>query len=351
MKQHSLRALALALLWLGVCPSTFSAQITITSWGGLYSHAQRRALADAFTQQTQTTVLMEEWGGNIARVEAMVRHGSYSTHVLDAEGNTVVAGCESGVLETIDYAEIGVEPADLLPGSRHRCGVGHVAWSMLLAYDTVIFATDPPANWTNFWDTSRFPGRRGLRKNPDPNLEIALIADGVATEDIYPQLMTAAGVDRAFEALTNLAPNVDWWEAGAQAPQRLLDGEVSMTSAWHGRALAANAAESAVLGLVWDGQVVHYDYWVIPKDHPRKHVSYEFIKFAMSPLRQAEVTRYILYGATHRGAAQHVKPAVLAQLPSAPAHLRVWLPHDPKFWVDHANQLSERFRLWLEAGS
>jgi len=336
---------------MGVCiwlPS-LAAQITITSWGGLYSHAQRRALADAFTQATETRVLMEEWGGGIARIEAMVRHNSYTTHALDSEGDTLVAGCESKALEPIDYQQIGVESKDLLAGSIHRCGVGHVAWSMVLVYDSAVFNSEQPANWSDFWDTSRFLGRRGLGKHVDPNLEIALIADGIAADKVYMHLKTPAGVNRAFESLSQLAPKIDWWEAGAQAPQRILDGEVTMSSAWHGRALVASTEESSNLAVVWNGQIVYYDYWVIPRDHPRKQLSYQFIKFAMSPLRQAELTRYIPYGATHLEASQHLKPAILARLPSAPKNLARWVPHDPEFWHKHGKQLAERFANWTES--
>ena len=81
----------------------------------------------------------------------------------------------------------------------------------------------------------KFPGKRALRKQPEYALESALLADGVAAKDVYATLATPAGVDRAFKKLDALKPNIQWWEAGAQAPQYLISGDVVMSSAYNGR--------------------------------------------------------------------------------------------------------------------
>ena len=57
------------------------------------------------------------------------------------------------------------------------------------------------AQLTDLFDLQKFPGKRALRKNPFVNLEWALIADGVPTEDVYKVLGTPEGVDRAFAKL------------------------------------------------------------------------------------------------------------------------------------------------------
>ena len=56
------------------------------------------------------------------------------------------------------------------------------------------------------------------------NLEFALLADGVKVEDVYKVLATPEGVDRAFAKLSELKPNIQWWEAGAQPAQWLIAG-------------------------------------------------------------------------------------------------------------------------------
>lgn len=62
-----------------------------------------------------------------------------------------------------------------------------------------------------------YPGKRGLRKGAKYTLEIALLADGVKTEDVYKVLNTPEGVTRAFAKLDQIKPNIQWWR---QAPSR-----------------------------------------------------------------------------------------------------------------------------------
>ena len=71
---------------------------------------------------------------------------------------------------------------------------------------------------------------------------MALMADGVPAAEVYDMLETDEGVDRAFAKLDTIKADVVWWEAGAQPPQLLADGEVAMTTAYNGRIF--NAAVS-----------------------------------------------------------------------------------------------------------
>ena len=54
---------------------------------------------------------------------------------------------------------------------------------------------DKPTTLADFFDTEKFPGKRGLRKSPKANLEMALIADGVAPDEVYATLETDEGVE------------------------------------------------------------------------------------------------------------------------------------------------------------
>ena len=65
------------------------------------------------------------------------------------------------------------------------------------------------------------------------------MADGVPPAEVYDVLGTPEGVDRAFAKLDTIKDDMVWWEAGAQPPQLLADGEVAMTTAFNGRIFAA----------------------------------------------------------------------------------------------------------------
>ena len=339
----TLTALALLAGLLALPWSAFGQSLTVSSWGGPYGESQRRAYFEPFTAATGIEVVEDDWGGDLAKVRAMVATGRYRSHVLDAESSDIAEGCAEGILEPIDYAGLGLPARDMLPGAAHRCGVGSVAWSMVLVFDRSRLGAVGPEDWVDFFDLTRFPGGRGLRRGPLGNLEIALMADGVAPEDVYALLRTPAGGDRAFAKLAALAPRVTWWEAGRQPARLLDDGEAVMTTAWNGRIQQAITDERRPFEIVWRGQILDYSYWVVPKDHPRADLAHRFIAFATQPDRQAEQARHIPYGPSRKAAFDHVDPGLAPRLPTAPENLADRLVLDAGFWIEHRDALERRF--------
>ena len=315
----------------------------VSSWGGSYGASQREAYFEPFAAATGIQVVEDDWGGDPAKVRAMVETGSYRSHVLDAESGDVAEGCAEGILEPIDYARLGLSPGDMLPAATQVCGVGNVAWSMVLVFDRARTHGAAPAGWVDFFDLARFPGGRGLRRGPFGNLEIALIADGVAPERVYALLRTPAGIDRAFAKLAALAPHVTWWEAGRQPARLLADADAVMTTAWNGRIQRSITRDRQDFEIVWRGQLVDYGYWVIPRGHPGADLAHRFIAFATRPDRQAAQARRIPYGPLRRGAFDHIEPDLARWLPTAPAHLERWLKIDAGFWNEHREALEQRF--------
>ena len=76
-------------------------------------------------------------------------------------------------------------------------------------------------------------------------------------------LSTPEGVDRAFKKLDTIKKDIVWWEAGAQPPELLANGEVVMTSAWNGR-IGNAIKEGKNFKIVWDYQEFDWDFWAIP---------------------------------------------------------------------------------------
>ena len=317
--------------------------LTVGTWGGVYAESQRDAYFEPFAAATGIRVVVDDWGGDLALVRDMVTTGRYRSHVFDAESSDVAQGCSDGSLEPIDYPRLGLSAQDMLPGAAHPCGVGSVAWSLVLAFDRGRLGGDGPHRWADFFDTARFAGGRGLRRGPLGNLEIALMADGVGPEDVYATLRTATGAERAFAKLAALAPDVIWWEAGGQPARLLADGDAAMTTAWNGRMQRAIASGHGRFEIVWRGQIIDHAYWIIPRGHPRADLAHRFIAFAMRPDRQAEQARRIPYGPLRNAAYRHVDPDLARRLPTAPENLDGWLKLDAEFWLEHREALDERF--------
>lgn len=138
-----------------------------------------------------------------------------------------------------------------------------------------------------------------------------------------------------------------WWETGAQAPQLLADKEVVMTTGWNGRFYNAVVDDGQPFQIVWDGQIMDYDFWVTPAGHPEADLAHEFLAFATSPEAQGDQTNYIAYGPLRMGADKFVNPDILPHLPTSPENTKNWVKVDFLFWADHGEALKDKFTVWL----
>lgn len=320
-------------------------ELTVTSWGGAYSESQRKAYYEPYMAQGNK-VTEAEYNGEVAKIKAMVEAKAITWDVVDVDSPTGLQGCAEGVLEVIDWAKLGIDKAKMLGGDITECTVPTIVYGTVFGYDTSKLA-EGPTTINDFFDLAKFPGKRGLWKNPTVALEWALIADGVAAADVYKVLGTPAGVDQAFKKLDSIKPEIVWWEAGAQAPQLLADGQVVMTSAWNGRLQGAIDKDGKPFKIVWDHQGLDWDFWAIPKGTPKLEEAYRFLAFASSAGPQADQTKYIAYGPTNADAIPNVDPKTLPNLPTAPDNLKTAWNIDTQFWADNGDQLKERFNAWL----
>jgi putative spermidine/putrescine transport system substrate-binding protein len=221
-----------------------------------------------------------------------------------------------------------------------------LVYSVVLAYDTTKLKS-PPTKLTALFDTKAYPGKRALQKDPAVNLEWALMADGVPVSDVYKVLGTKAGVDRAFKKLDTIKKDIVWWESGAQPPQLLADGQVVLASSYNGRFYDAMKKDKKPFKIIWDGQALDWDWWVIPKGTPNLDAAYKFIAYATQTQPQANLTKYIAYGPANKDATAKIDPEVLKDLPTSPENMHNTLTVDPQFWADNGDQLRERFNAWI----
>ena len=249
-------------------------ELTVLSWGGAYGKSHEEAYVKPFEEETGTQVDLVAADNPATPIKAQVEAGNVTVDVASVEYADGVRLCDEGLLETIDAATLSPAPdgtpaeEDFLPDSLTECLVGTDVYSTIYAYDAEAFPDGPPTTIADFFDLDAYPGKRGMRKTPKANLEMALMADGVAPEEVYATLETPEGVDRAFAKLDEIKDEVVFWEAGAQPPQLLADGEVALTTAYNGRIFNAKMEEDQPFEIVWDGQVYEFEGFVIPRGTP-----------------------------------------------------------------------------------
>lgn len=336
------RLIALAVAACLALPALAQQQITVVNFGGANANAQKKAYYEPI-EKAGIKVVPVEYNGEQAKIKAMVETRKVTWDVVEVESPDAVRGCDEGLFEKLDYARIAPK-ADFLPAAVTDCAVGVFVWSTVMAYNGDKLKT-APASWADFFDVGKIPGKRGMRKGARYNLEFALLADGVAPADVYKVLATKAGADRAFKKLTELKPHIQWWEAGAQAPQFLVAGDVALTTVFNGRIDAANR-EGRNLKIYWPGGIYDLDYWVIPKGAPNKDAAYKFIAFASQPENQAVYAQNIAYGPSNTKALARLDAKVLNDLPTSPANAKEALQFSVGFWADQGEALEKRFAAW-----
>jgi putative spermidine/putrescine transport system substrate-binding protein len=318
-------------------------QITVVNFGGANGNAQKKAYVEPFEKSTGNKIVSVEYNGEQAKIKAMVEAKNVTWDVVEVESPDVTRGCDEGLFEKLDYSKIG-NKADFAPAAVHECGIGVFIWSTVMAYNADKIKT-PPTTWADFWDTKKFPGKRGMRKGARYNLEFALMADGVPVQDVYKVLATKDGADRAFKKMSELKSSIQWWEAGAQPPQFLVAGDVALTTVYNGRIDAAQR-EGKNLGITWTGGIYDLDYWVMPKGGKNRDVALKYIAMASSAPEQAEYAKLISYGPTNTKALSKLDKTVLDKLPTSAANSKTALQFNVGFWADQGEALEKRFAAW-----
>ncbi len=337
--------LAASLLTAG--PAAAEESVTMSNWGGAWSEAVIGAYNDPYTASRGVTVNMVDYNGGIAEIRAMVEAGNVTWDMVELIPGDAIRACDEGLLEEVEFPEEDYPRADFVENSIFKCGMGTVSWSTAVAYRDDKFPGAAPVTIQDFWDLEKFPGKRGLRKVSEVNLEWALIADGVAKEDVYDVLATPAGVDRAFASLDKIKDQVVWWEAGAQAPQILADGEVVMTSAYNGRIYNAWKNEKQPFAIMWQTQIMDLSYMTVVKNAPNKANAILYLMDLGTPEIQARITDFIAYGPIRYSAMEQVAEEVRPHLPTYPDNFKHVLLFDFFFWADYKDELEERFAAWL----
>ncbi|NDY90134.1 ABC transporter substrate-binding protein [Ideonella livida] len=333
--------------------------LIIANFGGANGAAQELAFVRPFAQRSGLPLKVVETTGELAPIRRMVKGELPRWDVVEVESTDLAQGCAEGLFEPIERPQL-THGAMMLPGTLRDCGVGAFVWSTVLAFDSARLK-NAPTSWADFFDVTRFPGKRALRKGARYTLEIALLADGVPRRDVYKVLATQTGQTRALQKLDTLRPHLVWWESGAQPAQWLASGEVVMSSAFNGRIAAARKQPGgASLQSVWNDAIYEFDYWAIVKGSPRKAEALAYINHATSPDAQLAFAAAIPYGPTHLQAimkhgerprtAAAVDPhgslvdlsMVASDLPSDPANLRRAVAFSADFWLQHGPALEPR---------
>ena len=299
--------------------------VTIASWGGSYQEAQSKALFEPAAANTGIEVKQETYGG-MSDVRLQVSSGQVTLDIVASGSGSAARAAAEGLLEPLDYDVIDV--STFYPGLYTEYCVGGDVFSTVYAWNTDTYGMDGPQSWADFFDVEKFPGSRAYRGKVAGALEGAMMADGVAPEDVYKELDSEEGIERAINKIRELKPNISvFWTSGAQHAQLMKDGEVDMTTGWNGRFDNAKK-DGANVAYSFNQALLDYDCFAVPKGAPNRDTAMMFLNEISKPEYQDDLPKYITYGPTNKAAYETgvITAEQEAGLPSSPANAAVQVP-------------------------
>lgn len=318
--------------------------ITFSSWGGAYQESQREAFLDPAEEALGITIAEDSHTG-LAAIKTQVLSRNVYWDVVDLSVTDCQRGEKDGIWEQLDYDRI--PNADDIPDQfKTDYWVGLITYSTVLGWNTDTVTGDVPRNWAEFFDTDQFPGARTMRNTARESLEIALMADGVAPEDLYP-----LDVDRAYSKLEEIEPHITtWWSSGAQSAQLVSDGSVDYAALWNGR-IAAAMADGAAADFHWNEAILQVECLVVPKGTDNKDQAMQVINEMLDAENQARFATIIPYGPVNPAAYDTgiLTDEAAAELPTAEANYEGSAVLNAEFWTsDEGEKALERWERFTQ---
>ena len=365
---------ALLLLFFAVSVTTSSWAVVMVSWGGAYTESQKLGYGDPAAKKLGIPVDWVDYSGGLSEIKAQIAAGAITWDVIDVYAMDTIIGCDEGIFVEFDFDKDFPPAPDGTPASEDffttmpsKCAVGNILYSWTYAYHDEKIGSKKPKTIKDFFNTKKWPGKRGIYKSAMHNLEIALAADGIKPRKggskIYEMLETDAGLDRAFNKIKELCEDPNggcvFWSAGAKPPELLMQGEVVMATGWNGRFFNAEIGEGAPLKQVWDAQGLDYQYMSIVKGGPNQADAMKAVAEMTSTHGLAGSAKYIAYAPWRKSSLKVIeagepwykdgKTNMMEQMPTHPNNTKNYFLVDPIFWADNSTEIGERWEA-MKAG-
>ena len=292
------RTISKSAIFAAFCVLSWSAHaqtdVTIVTWGGNVATEMKKAWFEPATRGMNVRI-RDDVLATYNDIRKHVAAGNVFWDVVDGATYQCEADGRDGYLEPLDFSVI---KTDGLPKEQiTKWSVPSTAFTMVLAYNKKKYKDNPPKSWKDFFDVKNFPGTQFLGPRITGTLEIALMADGVPPDKLYP-----LDVERGFKKLREFKPNVTGFAASyGMSTQLINDGEADMLYLPDNRYFAA-ARAGANYGYTYNQGLMNFDCLVVPKGSKNKELAMKIIANVVSPQINARDCRNLGSGA--------LKPAI-----------------------------------------
>ncbi|MFF8846240.1 extracellular solute-binding protein [Streptomyces sp. NPDC015127] len=316
--------------------------VVVRDSGGSYGAALQKAIYTPFTQESGIGVKV--LNTDDAPLLAQIKQGRPQCDLINNSMMSHTKYVKQDALETLDRDRLKSLKSAKIPDNQITDhAIGSAFYGACMAYRTDAFGGRKPESWADFWDTKAFKGGRSMC-HPDgdlPELEFALLADGVPMDKLYP-----LDVDRAFKVLTRLRADIKkFWDSGPLPGVLLSRQEVTMSTVWDGR-IADLQKQGVPVERQLNGMRRQFQGYAIAKGAANADAAYQLMDFALRPESQAALAK-----AFPSNPASPVAYAKLTEdernaLAGAPQYYDKGFDTDIDWWLKNEAAVTKRWMEW-----
>lgn len=319
-------------------------QLAVRTPGGAFDELKRETVYEPFRKATGVEIVPVP--ATVAKLLAMHRSGQMEVDLIDTGDDVLLQLEQADALAPIDLKAFKrTDPADIDAHVKRKASIGSFNYAMCMGYHTAAYAPGKePKSWAEFFDIKAFPGPRTM---PDmasgaPDLEFALLADGVPMDKLYP-----LDIDRALKALSRVRPAVaKFWDTGALSAQMLADKEVVLASLWSTR-LGVAISKGAPLGMQWNQNAVLGQAYGIPARGKNPEAALAFIDFSLSPEIQGAWLGPYKAVPVNSKAYKHTDASLLDPETKTPWTVSKGFVRDIEWWAKNRQKVNLAWSRWI----
>jgi putative spermidine/putrescine transport system substrate-binding protein len=334
-------AIAAPTLWIRNAQAA-QERVVIRSPGGAYDDIRRKLIYEPFTKETGIRVIPV--ATTTGKLEAMMRSGNIEIDIIDNDDSVLLQWADD--LAPIEYNRFKfTNPADILPEYKHANYVGNFVYADVMGYNTAKFGKDTvPHTWADFWDYKRLPARRALASMDTgaPNIEFALLADGVPMNKLYP-----LDLPRAFKSLSKVRPGiVQFWSSGALSVQLLSTRDADLSSVWSTRILKG-IENGASLAINWNQHGVHLQAYAVLKKAKNYDNAQKLVDYCLSKRVQSKFSSLWNSGPVTETAYKALTPEMRDKIPGGDRTREHGFLLDAEWWSKNRGNVAKEWGKWI----
>ncbi|MFD1910664.1 ABC transporter substrate-binding protein [Halodurantibacterium flavum] len=309
-------------------------EVVLVNFGGDAVEVFTRAFVEPY-REIGGNIVIDGSGPSAGKILNMVQSNNVTWDIADSGIAGLAQLVPQNALEPIDYDIVDRNKLD--QEFAYEYGVVNYLFSSVMAWDSSKIEGTP--TMADFFDLETYPGRRMMRRDSQAMLEMTLLADGVAIEDLYP-----LDVDRAFAKIEPIKSELLFWNSGAESQSLLRDGEAVMGMLWNTRANILGEETNGRIKYSFVDGLLQPGLWVVPRNNPAgRQAAMEAIAFMQNPESQIVILEAMGNGPANPAAAELIDPAVRPSNPSDPENVAVQAKISADWYNEHHADTYERF--------